>query len=61
MFNRFACFWPKGYFLVLLVLSDRRSGGSSLGFALVAFRPEARKAIARSLLQNPHTLRLSKE
>ena len=27
----------------MLVLGSRRSGGSSEGFALVAFRPEARK------------------
>ena len=37
--------WEDNFF-ALLVLSSRRSGGSSLGFrAMVAFRPEARKTI----------------
>ena len=36
--------WEDNFF-ALLVLSGRRSGGSSLGFRAGTFRPEARKTI----------------
>ena len=36
--------WEDNFF-ALLVLSSRRSGGSSLSFRAGSFRPEARKTI----------------
>ena len=40
----FRILWEHNFF-ALLVLNSRRSGDSSLGFKLVAFRPQSRQTI----------------